>query len=231
MRSLETHNDFGTWKLQFLAYCKLKNIEESRIKDVIATFVSEEILQITNTWDDRATSDTVFQRIHRAWQEKNRPSNPIASFESITYTENLTELRHTIKKAAAFINANEETQLRKFISVLPQSLKMAACQYIEGNYTIPLNALVQHLKTLPNDDVYATSSQSSTPSIQGIKNHADISAPASRSHRSAIICFNCGGPNHISRNCTAPRRYSSSSRGRWTNTSGKSGSKNGKVSY
>jgi hypothetical protein len=215
--------DFSSWQRQFIAFASIKEWDDTKKLSVLPAFVSEEILVLA-PWDGKATLSSAMKKLEKAWFCINRPSNPLENFEKAQFNPNLQVMARELIQAGIYINASDETVLRKFISLLPEPLKMAAFQF-SPDLTTTIADVAEHISRLPMPKVYGTASvnDSSTPSScectlaagtrqldsQSVKaqDASSRSSTATRQFRNSmdrkVICFNCGGENHTSRFCTA----------------------------
>lgn len=211
-------SDFSVWKRQLDSYCVLKNITDDAKKlAVLSSFVHADIL-VHASWDSKTTLKNAFESIKNAWKKVNRPDDPIQNFEGIVFSENLYDLKRLIEKAGLYISASEETLVRKFISILPQSLKMAAYQFSPDISKTRLTDLVDHIAKLPTPTSNSVLSQQPLSSA-GVKltpvrpSFRSVSQSKIRSRRD-FRCYNCGAPNHLARHCLAPKVTCASCGGR-----------------
>lgn len=188
---LVNESDFETWKRQLLAVYTLKNVEDDKRLRILPAFVSEEILCLS-TWDDRATFNSALEKIQEVHRKLNQPDDPIQAFESIKYSSNLIKLSQEVYSYGSHLKASEETMLRKFVSLLPDPLQMAAYQRAPSLQDIKLDALADYLSKLPMPRSVSATKQ-------------DEEQAAKYSYQRSVLCYNCGLKNHIARNCSAPR--------------------------
>ena len=173
-------------------------------------------------WDNRATLKSALDYIKTAWETVNRPSNPIVNFESIVFSDNIYELKRTIEKAAIYINASEETMCRKFISLLPPELEMAAYQFAGDLTKSKLSEVVDHIAKLPVRRASGSLS-SHVPNTSAVHpSKTQMNSGPRRSYQSFAYdrrnqnfrCYNCGEPNHLARTCLASMATCSSCGGK-----------------
>ena len=215
---LDKDTDYVVWLRQFNSYCALKEItDDSKMLSILPTFVHPDIL-VHASWDSRATLKSALDYIKTAWETVNRPSNPIVNFESIVFSDNIYELKRTIEKAAIYINASEETMCRKFISLLPQELEMAAYQFAGDLRKSKLSEIVDHIATLPSRQASGSSAHVlNTSAVHPSKSQMNSGPRRSYQYdrrNQNFRCYNCGEPNHLARNCLAPRATCSSCGGK-----------------
>ena len=106
----------------------MKEWDDAKALAVLPAFIHEDILSHA-LWDGKATYTSALNKLEKAWLLVNRPNNPLQNFEKISFQPNLYELAKELRLAGTYINASEETLVRKFISLLPQSLQVAAFQF------------------------------------------------------------------------------------------------------
>ena len=135
--------------------------------------------------------------------------------------------------AGTYIKASEETLVRKFMSLLPQSLQMAVYQF-SPDLSTTLKDLTDHVAKLPVPQSFATAPVAHNPTpdeeatlscatvgskrMQGRFQTANSTQGAQRRDDSGIVCFNCGLENHVSRFCLAPKSVCSTCGGKHKTT-------------
>ena len=217
----QTTMDFDSWKRQFDALVAMKEWDDDKALNSLPAFVSEDILVFAK-WDGKATLKSALEKLRKAWLDLNRPQDPFDHFNKVPFNSNLHTLAREISFAGNFIKASDETVIRKFISLLPESLKMAAHQF-SPDLTVALQDLADHLSKLPVPRSFGVASvdtnfsestfqvtpvcrQSKYSNFNKSKQHrSSFSFTDSRSpRRNKYICFNCGLENHFSKTCLAP---------------------------
>ena len=211
--------DFSTWQRQFTAYASIKEWTDDKSLGALPAFVADEILSLA-PWDGKATLASAMKKLQKALLRLNVPSNPLEHFEAIQFNPNLLALAREVAQAGAYIDASDETILRKFISVLPDALKMAAHQF-SPDLSETLCSLTDHLSKLPMPKAYGLASITPTvsddsfapqPRVGATQQSRCYSTYSSRSRQNRnstmkegtkVVCFNCGRENHTSRFCTA----------------------------
>ena len=197
---LSKSKDYASWSRQLVGFFALKGIVDNDKKlEVLPTLIDEEILKFA-VWDGKATYESAMKMVKKGHDIANRPANPTKEFEDIKYSDNLYELAVLIQRLGGFINASEETMLRKFISLLPSPLEMAAYQYSPDLSKMTLQKMVDYVTQLPTR---------SPPCVNAVINKdfdtvnvETIDVCTSQARRN-VICYNCGEKNHFSKGCTA----------------------------
>ena len=206
---------FGAWKRQFEAYKAMKEWDDVKALAVLPAFIHEDILSYAS-WDGKATLTSALNKLEKAWLLVNRPSNPLQNFEKVSFQPNLYELAKEVRLAGTYINASEETLVRKFISLLPHSLQMAAFQF-STDLSTTLKDLTDHVAKLPMPSSLTTAPVAAATSDESVSVTAGVKKGQARSpnfrptqgaycgEEAGIVCFNCGQKNHVSRFCLAPK--------------------------
>lgn len=209
----------------------MKGWDDDTALKILPAFVHEEILSYAQ-WDGKATLSSALNKLRSAWHLVNRPINPLENFEKISFQPNLYELAKEVRLAGTYINASEETLVRKFINLLPQPLQMAAFQF-STDLSTTLKDLTDHVAKLPmpqftsaapivNSPLTSSDEDAAvTAAIKRSQGPFQSSSPAQSVYRkdeARIVCFNCGLQNHVSRVFLAPRASCSTCGGKHRTT-------------
>lgn len=183
----EKGSSIAAFRLKYEGYCLLLKLDENeQVKLLPMCFPHQKFDSIWESFDDRTTLKTAFEKIDAFLKQEDRPVDPLNYFTSCFWQSNQTiyEYIRELRSRAGFV-----TQHKKAIDDL---LRLQVVR------SLP-TGLASLVSTMDKVDELS-SFLASVP-----RPREEVTRPVFAAQSSNVTCYNCDRRGHYSRQCTSSK--------------------------